>query len=221
MVGAIAKGSEVLQCHIVHNVQNIRVGQLAEGNLEQTIAETRQRTNDTPRASLPDVILKTSELQTNDQKNTPTPSYILPSQKPSDKDETVKPDKAGGNTKPKGPSAKKAGEFVQHKPSCQHNQYPPFPKHPNCEICRSCKTQRAQCRQRTSVQNPDELPLPVNFADQLTADHEITNDDESRRGDRVALVIRTAQPIGYKVIQRQQHRQRIPRQFSNDSLGHN
>ena len=37
---------------------------------------------------------------------------------------------------------------------------------------------------------PDELPEPKEFADAITADHKILNeDDESRNADRVALVI--------------------------------
>ena len=35
----------------------------------------------------------------------------------------------------------------------------------------------------------DDLPKPTKWADHLTADHEIINDDESRKGDRVALII--------------------------------
>jgi len=35
----------------------------------------------------------------------------------------------------------------------------------------------------------DDLPKPTKWADHLTADHEIINDDESRKGDRIALII--------------------------------
>ena len=34
----------------------------------------------------------------------------------------------------------------------------------------------------------DDLPKPTKWADHLTADHEVINDDESRKGDRIALI---------------------------------
>ena len=59
-------------------------------------------------------------------------------------------------------------------------------------MCRACKTQRAQCRSRQSIDDntsADNLPTPKKFADALTADHEVINDDESFKEDRMALII--------------------------------
>ena len=71
-----------------------------------------------------------------------------------------------------------------------HNIFTHFPKDPtNCEVCRSCKSQRAHCKS-SSAPGTDGLPTPVNFADAITADHAILNeDDKSRTEDRTALVI--------------------------------
>ena len=81
----------------------------------------------------------------------------------------------------------------QRKKSCQpcssHNMFTHFPMDPNCEICRSCKLQRARCATMPHGK-PDDLPKPTAFADAITADHAILNeDDQSRSQDRVALVI--------------------------------
>ena len=74
-------------------------------------------------------------------------------------------------------------------PTSTHNIYTHFPKDPDCPICRGCKTQRAQCRVKVNGK-PDELPEPRKFADAITADHAILNeDDKSRTHDKVALVI--------------------------------
>ena len=70
-----------------------------------------------------------------------------------------------------------------------HNIFTHFPKDPNCEVCQSCKSQRAHCKS-SSAPGADKLPIPVNFADAITADHAILNeDDKSRTEDRTALVI--------------------------------
>jgi len=72
---------------------------------------------------------------------------------------------------------------------CQHNLLTHFPKDPKCPICQSCKRTRAQCRSKTHGE-PDQLPEPKVFADAITADHKILNeDDESRSSDRVALIV--------------------------------
>ena len=63
------------------------------------------------------------------------------------------------------------------------------PMDPNCPVCNSCKRNRARCRSKKHGE-PDLLPEPKNFADAMTADHKIMNeDDESREHDRVALVV--------------------------------
>ena len=83
---------------------------------------------------------------------------------------------------------KKVHSFIKGKKSV-HNLWTHFPKDPNCEICKSCKATRAQCRQKTHGK-PDDLPIPKKFADSITADHQILNeDDASRNHDRVALII--------------------------------
>ena len=70
-----------------------------------------------------------------------------------------------------------------------HNTLTHFPKDPNCPICNSCKRTRAHCRSKIHGE-PDKLPEPKKFADAVTADHKILNeDDESREHDRVALII--------------------------------
>ncbi len=73
--------------------------------------------------------------------------------------------------------------------TCEHNIWTHFPKDPSCEVCRSCKTARAHCRSKVTGAC-DALPEPTAFADALTADHAILNeDDESRESDRTACVI--------------------------------
>ena len=70
-----------------------------------------------------------------------------------------------------------------------HNLLTHFPIDPNCPICNSCKRNRAHCRSKVHGE-PDELPEPKEFADAVTTDFKILNeDDESRNADRVALVI--------------------------------
>ena len=59
-------------------------------------------------------------------------------------------------------------------------------------MCKATKTQRAQCRIKTE-HKPDDLPAPEAFADRITADHAILNDeDASREGDKVLLVVQDA-----------------------------
>ena len=47
---------------------------------------------------------------------------------------------------------------------------------PNCPICNSCKRNRAHCRSKRHGE-PDELPEPKEFADAITADHKILNEN--------------------------------------------
>ena len=71
----------------------------------------------------------------------------------------------------------------------KHNMFTHFPKDPNCPICNSCKRNRAYCKSKVHGE-PDDLPEPKKFADAVTADHKILNeDDESRKQDRVALIV--------------------------------
>ena len=59
----------------------------------------------------------------------------------------------------------------------------------NCPICNNVKTQRARCKS-CPEERPDRLPEPKAFADALTADHAIINeDDASMDGDKVACVV--------------------------------
>jgi hypothetical protein len=70
-----------------------------------------------------------------------------------------------------------------------HNLLTHFPMDPNCPICSSCKRNRSHCRSKKHGE-PDQLPEPKKFADAMTADHKILNeDDESREHDRVALIV--------------------------------
>ena len=79
--------------------------------------------------------------------------------------------------------------FVSDLKICKHNPYIHFPKDPDCEICKACKTQRARCKS-CPKEKVDGLPEPKAFADAITADHAILNeDDASRDKDKVVCVI--------------------------------
>ena len=70
-----------------------------------------------------------------------------------------------------------------------HNEFTHFPKDPNCEICQAAKSQRAPCLSGKGAK-PDDTPVPSKFADAITADHAILNeDDEDRDGDQIACII--------------------------------
>ena len=72
---------------------------------------------------------------------------------------------------------------------CKHNPFTHFPKDPNCEVCKECKTQRSRCKSCPDGK-PDGLPEPKAFADAITADHAILNEeDKSRDNDRAVCVI--------------------------------
>ena len=79
---------------------------------------------------------------------------------------------------------------LRHDPKVnQHNPFTHFPKDLNCPICNSCKRNRSQLRSKIHGK-PDDLPEPKKFADAVTADHKILNDDDkSREHDRVALIV--------------------------------
>ena len=70
-----------------------------------------------------------------------------------------------------------------------HNLFTHFPKDPNCEVCQSCKSTRAHCKS-SKAPDAENLPTPLEFADALTADHAILNEeDKSRTEDRNVCVI--------------------------------
>ena len=73
--------------------------------------------------------------------------------------------------------------------SASHNMFTHFPKDPNCRVCQLAKTTRARVTTKAE-KAPDDLPLPKQFADAITADHAILNEeDTSRDGDQIVLVI--------------------------------
>jgi len=71
----------------------------------------------------------------------------------------------------------------------KHNIFTHFPKDPNCPICRETKVNRVYCRSQPS-ERPDSLPEPKDFADAVTCDHKILNEeDKSRNQDQNIFVI--------------------------------
>ena len=73
--------------------------------------------------------------------------------------------------------------------SATHNMFTHFPKDPNCRVCQLTKTTRARVTTKAE-KAPDDLPQPKQFADAITADHAILNEeDTSRDGDQIVLVI--------------------------------
>ena len=70
-----------------------------------------------------------------------------------------------------------------------HNIFTHFPKDPNCEVCNACKCARSRCM-RKQFGKISYVQKPVEFADAVTADHSIINEeDQSRFEDQVALII--------------------------------
>ena len=83
---------------------------------------------------------------------------------------------------------KRVHEHIKGKLS-EHNLWTNFPKDPTCLICSQCKRNRAQCRQQLHAA-PDDFPVPKKFADAITCDHKILNEDDAgRSSDRLALVV--------------------------------
>ena len=73
--------------------------------------------------------------------------------------------------------------------SASHNMFTHFPKDPNCRVCQLTKTTRARVTTKAE-KAPDDLPQPKEFADAITADHAVLNEeDTSRDGDQIVLVI--------------------------------
>ena len=70
-----------------------------------------------------------------------------------------------------------------------HNQFTHFPRDPNCPVCNETIVQKARCAANPPVEK-DTLPPAREFADRITADHAILNDDDKARSvDQVAMVI--------------------------------
>ena len=76
--------------------------------------------------------------------------------------------KGGILTDPKAKSEKSRIRVKQV--SNEHNMLTHFPKDPHCDICNSCKIQKARCGNKRHGE-PDDLPKPLKFADCVTADH--------------------------------------------------
>ena len=115
-----------------------------------------------------------AELKPKKEKSSsPVPSEGQPSPKP----------------KLKFKSKKRASPGNAPKCCSHHNPFTHFPKSNDCPICNSTKTQRAHCKQKDHGE-PDGLPEPKKFADAITADHKVLNEeDQSRSMDRLALII--------------------------------
>ena len=88
-----------------------------------------------------------------------------------------------------GPAGEDSPHEILTHGKALHNELTHFPKDPNCEVCKACKIQRAQCIKSTGNTKSDDLPAPKKWADAITADHKVIIDDESRLGDRMALII--------------------------------
>ncbi|MDE0821157.1 MAG: DNA (cytosine-5-)-methyltransferase [Opitutales bacterium] len=81
---------------------------------------------------------------------------------------------------------------TQCSPCAEHNLFTHFPKDSNCDVCNSCKTQRAQCRSSPKTR-PDAQSEPKAYADSVTLDHAILNEeDQSRDQAKVACIIQEA-----------------------------
>jgi hypothetical protein len=71
-----------------------------------------------------------------------------------------------------------------------HNEYTHFPKCPKCPICQETMMRHVSCRKDDGTREPDAMPDPVKFADEITADYKVLNEDnKSRSEDKLALVM--------------------------------
>ena len=61
-------------------------------------------------------------------------------------------------------------DVISDRARQKHNVFTHFPKSTSCEVCRLCKTYRAQCRQKKNSKKEPSLPAPEKFADQITID---------------------------------------------------
>ena len=84
---------------------------------------------------------------------------------------------------------KRAARWGNAKTTGMHNQFTHFPRDANCPVCNETKVQKARCATNPPVE-ADSMPQAKAFADRITADHAILNDEDgSRTGDMVAMVI--------------------------------
>ena len=68
----------------------------------------------------------------------------------------------------------------------KHSIYTHFPKDRNCEVCSRTKMTRAPCKRRAG----EALPWAEKFADLMTANHKVLNEEgESRNNHRYAVVV--------------------------------
>ena len=58
-------------------------------------------------------------------------------------------------------------------------------------MCRAVKTQRAPCKTKTE-RKPDDLPEPKAFADRISLDFKILNEDENESREKLLLVVQDA-----------------------------
>ena len=78
----------------------------------------------------------------------------------------------------------KVNRFISSK-ECKHNPWTHLPKDHDCDMCREAKSNCAECRSKTF----GALPRPLTFAESITADHQIRNEDDAGCGsDRVAMI---------------------------------
>ena len=121
------------------------------------------------------------DIITDDEEITP-PEVGLPKEEPLEECQPCLPDLVPKPQKPR-----------QGQPIPESHYINRFPKHPDCEICNQCKTNRAQHRKASAERLngvPDDATKPTAFAEEVTTDHMIFNEDEySRHGDKVSLVI--------------------------------
>lgn len=189
------------KCYPTHNVPFITAGTQAEPDAE--CGNAPGSASDIPPQAAPKEKpkKKKEKVPKSDSESSGPPDLEEDSGPPPLVDSSSESD-AGGNSRrppkveppPPPPKPHKEKRVRQRRvvsdvKICKHNPYTHFPKDPDCAICRACKTQRAQCKScpKTKV---DGLPEPKAFADAITADHAILNeDDASRDKDKVVCVI--------------------------------
>ena len=90
--------------------------------------------------------------------------------------------------------------------SGKHSVFTLFPKDPDCDICLKTKITRASCRRRAGTV----VPRAENFGDLITADHKVLSEEsESRKNHRYAVVVQDLQPSGYSPTRAKQ--KKLPR----------
>ena len=86
-------------------------------------------------------------------------------------------------------------KHISSKFNC-HNVFTHFPKCVDCQVCQATNTSRAQCRIKGEAKL-DDLPEPKAFADRITFDHFVLNEDDGEviqigGKTKVGLVIQDA-----------------------------